>query len=345
MRIVVFKLNHLGDNVVFVPAIQALRERLPDAQITIVTTHRERELYEGPLGPQEILLSQKQAFDKSYRRPWMLALWLLRIRARCPQACLVSFDQGTVAHLVAKHSGAKVRVGGNLDRIRVSDSLTEIIPIPADGRPVSWNWSMAKALSRTLGDAAPWPEAPPPPNLSHLLPRGPKPKGSRKRVVVHSGASRAINRWPGKDFSAVASSLADDFEVVWITHGGTTGTAPAGTISTPVDSLSEFSEWVAGSDLFLGNNSGPMHFANALGCSGVVVTGPSALGWNPFWYPERWTILRHPDLYCAPCEKPSVALEGCTNLETPMACLNYWSKEKVEDACRKRLADSREDAR
>ena len=280
----------------------------------------------------------KHAFDKSYFRPWVLALWILRVWGRHPDACLISFDQGTVAHLVAKLSRASARIGGNLEHIRVSGSVTEEVQIPGDGCPATWNWDMARSLARLFAADEGWPQTPPPPDLRHLLTMAAKPNRGRKRVVVHAGASRPINQWSPKSFALVAGSLAKDFDVIWIEHGGTTGSAPDGTTSHPVKSLSELANLLSNADLFLGNNSGPMHVANALGCAGVVVTGPTALGWDPYWHRERWTVLRHPNLYCAPCERPNKELAGCVNMESPMACLSYWTREMVEAACRERLA-------
>jgi ADP-heptose:LPS heptosyltransferase len=340
MRIAIFKFNHLGDNVVFVPAVQALRRLHPDWHLTVMTTPNEADLYGGPLGPQEILVSPKQRFDKSYRRPWTLARWMWRVRRLEPDACLISFDQATAAHLVARHSGARVRIGGNLGHIRVARSLTEEVAMPADGCPATWHWGMVAALLRALGAGGGLPDTAPPPDLAHLVPPGTAPAPGRPRVVVHAGASRYLNQWPLERFAAVASSLARDCEVTWVEHGGTTGTAPPGTLPAPVGSLRELAGRLARADLFLGNNSGPMHLANALGRPGVVVTGPSAMGWNPYWHRERWTVLRHPSLACSPCERPNKALEGCVNAGEPMACLNYWTADRVEGACRARLGSA-----
>lgn len=337
MKVVIFKLNNLGDNVVFVPAVQALRERCPDWQITLVTTPTESELYQGPLGPQEILTSRKRAFNKSHLRPWVLASWIGKIRQRHPDACLLAFDQGSASHLVARLSGARTRIGGNVADLTIPDLLTENIPIPEDGRPVTWNWRMARALARLYGRGEGWPEDPPPPDLRHLSPAGGRPRGNRARVVIHAGASKYLNQWSPENFATVASSLSRDYEVVWIEHGGTTGTAPEGALAAPVRSLAELAEWLVGADLFLGNNSGPMHLANALGCPGVAVTGPSAMGWDPYWHREHWTVLRHPNLACSPCEVPNREIAGCANLGSPMACLKYWKAEMVESACRSRL--------
>ena len=333
MNVVILKLNNLGDSVVFVPAVQALRRSCPDWQITLVTTPNESGLFGGPLGPQETWACPKSVFERSYRRPWVLAQWIWAVRRKGAEACLVSFDQGNAAHAVAKFSGARVRIGGNLDHVRLGRTLTEEVPPPEDGRPVTWNWRMARALARSFGRDAGWPAEPPPPDLGHLLPRGPRKRGSRRRVVVHPGAGGLLNQWGTRHFASVAQSLSAGNEVIWITRGAE-GPAPEGTVGAPVGSLVELAEWLASADLFLGNNSGPMHLANALGCAGVAVTGPSALGWDPYWHRERWTVLRHPDLYCAPCERVDRKLKTCANIPSPMACLEYWTAEKVLGACR-----------
>jgi ADP-heptose:LPS heptosyltransferase len=341
VRIVIFKFNHLGDNVVFVPAVQALRRLRPEWHITLLTTPNEAALYQGRWAPQEILVCPKREFDKSYRKPWVLARWILRVRHRRPDACLISFDQGTAAHLVAKLSGARVRIGGNLEHIRVKGSLTEEVPIPPDQRPITWHWRMAAALARALGAPEAWPEAVPPPDLSHLQ-GGRIPATGRPRVVVHAGSSRPLNQWSQAKFATVARALADECDLTWIEHGTSTGPAPEGTTPVRVTSLPEFIRAIDGADLFLGNNSGPMHLANVLGVPGVAVAGPSAIGWDPYWHRERWRSLRHPSLYCAPCERPSNMLLGCANRESPMACLAYWTPAMVEAACRELLARPRE---
>jgi ADP-heptose:LPS heptosyltransferase len=334
MKLVIFKLNNLGDNVVFVPAVQAIRARCPNWEITLLTTPNESELYRAPTGPQRLIVCPKPKFNKAYRRPWELARWVWRIRRLRPDACLVAFDQSNVAHLAAKYSRAKVRIGGNLERIRVSGSITVEVPLPEDQRAVTWNWRMARAFAHSAGLDAGWPEEPPPPDLSHLAFTAPRPQGAPKRVVVHPGAGGPLNQWPLERFAAVASALSRDHEVIWIAHGRTAAPTPQGAKGVAVKTIAELSGWLSSADLYLGNNSGPMHLANALGRPGVAVTGPTTTGWDPYWGRSNWTILRHPNLPCQPCEKTTVALERCTNTASPMACLNYWTADKVEDACR-----------
>jgi ADP-heptose:LPS heptosyltransferase len=344
VNLVIFKVNHLGDSVVFVPAVQSLRRCFPDWHITLLTTPNEAPLYEGPLGPQEVLVCPKAIFDKSYRNPWALARWLWVVRRKKPDACLVAFDQGNVAHAVAKYSGARVRVGGNLKHVRLARTLTENVAIPDDGRPVTWNWEMARALARALGTPELLPPGPPAPDLRHLLSPEARDRGARRRIVVHAGAGGALNQWGHGRFTAVARSLSDEHEVIWVRHGEI-GPAPEGAVEAPVHSIGELAQLLVSADLFLGNNSGPMHLANALGCPGVCVSGPSASGWDPYWYPERWTVLRHPNLYCAPCERIDAGVTLCANLADPMACMNFWTHGSVLQACADRLGRNAEGSR
>jgi ADP-heptose:LPS heptosyltransferase len=333
MKIVVFKFNNLGDNVIFVPVVQALRARFPDWHITLLTAPREMELYSGRGAPQRMLLSPKQRFEKSYRRPWRLAYWLLRVRRERPDACLLPYDQGTVSHVVAKHSGARVRVGGNLEHIRTRHSLTHEVAMPADGALATWNWDMGRVLVEALGHGGDWPDHPPPPDLAHLV-SSDAPRKHRRRIIVHAGSSRPLNRWPEAKFLDVARNLARDHEVVWIVRPEVRASPPPGMRTEQPKSLGAFATVLASADLFVGNNSGPMHLANALGLAGVVITGPSAFGWDPYWHRERWRVLRPVGLACAPCERPNKETLLCANRASPMACFSAWTPDAVAAQCR-----------
>jgi ADP-heptose:LPS heptosyltransferase len=339
MNVVIFKFNHLGDNVVFLPVVQALRALRPAWRLTLLTTPGEAPLYSSVLPHADLWTAEKQRFDKCWRRPWALAAWWLRLRARRAQACLVSFDQANTAHVLARHSGAAVRIGGNLAHIRFSHTLTHEVPMPADGCPATWHWAMGRALVRAVDGAAhDWPDRPPPPDLRHLVGPALAPT-SRPRVVIHAGASRELNRWPTARFAAVAESLAVDHDVVWIDRAETAAQplhARVRRVAAPA--LRDLATLVAGANLFLGNNSGPMHVANALGVRGVVVTGSSALGWDPYWHRDRWRVLRHPSLPCAPCESADKMLPGCALTSDHLACLRHWTATAVEAACRRALA-------
>ena len=340
MNVALFKFNHLGDNLVFLPMVQQLRTLRPNWHLTLFTTPNEAQLYAAALPASDILTADKKRFDSCWRRPWELAAWFAQVRARRPDACLIGFDQANIPHLLARHSGARVRVGANLAHIRVARSLTHETPMPADARPADWNWAMGRdLLSAVDGPAAArdWPATPPPPDLAHLIDRAAIPPD--QPIVIHAGSSRPLTRWAPSHFAVVAAELARNQPVIWIDRPETADTPLDPTIRRiAVNSLRELVTLLAGTRFFLCNNSGPLHLANALGVPGVVVTGLSALGWDPYWHRDRWTVLRQRDLPCAPCEAPNKEVLACAHHADPLACLRRWTPATVLAACHARLA-------
>ena len=237
--------------------------------------------------------------------------------------------------MIAKWSGAKIRVGGRLPYVKVGNSLTHAIPMPKDERPITWNWDTALALLKALGKPTHGLLSPQKPNLQHLLVASAPSKGALKRIVVHAGGSRDLTRWSIDRFAELACRLSSDFEIVWITHGSEGTPDSVVRFRQNTGSFAELAQWISSADLFVGNNSGPMHVADAIGVPGVAIAGLSPRGWDPYWNPTKWSILRHPTLTCAPCERIDRMVKECANLATPMACLDYWSVDRVESECRR----------
>jgi len=338
VNLLIFKVNHLGDNVVFLPVVQELRRRFPIWKIMVITTPRESELYRGLLPTAQILAGdEKSRYDYCWKRPWELAHWLWRVRQARPDACLVSFDQGNVSHFLTKYSGARVRVGGNLRYIRFSGTLTHEVPKPDNEKVPEWNWLMGRALVQAVAPAqAPsWPNYPPVPTLDHLYqPAVINPR----RIVVHAGARDAPRQWGLDRAAELAARLSATYEVLWIDRPETRAVSLAPAVRRVYTAtLGELLALLSSAALVFCNNSGPMHLASVLGRPTVVVSGASAWGWDPYWYSERFRLLRMPGLACLPCERPDFGVSSCANLEHPMACMRYWTAEAVEHICREWL--------
>lgn len=338
MNLLLFKVNQLGDNLVFLPVVQTLRRLRPEISLTLFTTPLAAPLYGGPLAPQRLVAVERSEFNGSHRRPWRLWRHWRDARAARPDAALVSFDQGSVAHLLARWSGAPLRIGSANLRISGPDGLTQRVAYQAGTHVAEWNWAMGRALAAALGCPG-WPEVMPPPDLSHLLAGAPVRR--RGRIVIHAGSSLPYRQWSLENYAELARRLAADHEVVWLQRPETrvAGLDPRVT-AAPSDSLDQLVTQLAQADLFIGNNSGPVHFASALGCRGVVISGPTHPQWDPAWHPDRWTVLRAPGLACLPCESPGGFPGHCANAAAPLACLRHWSVEAVERACREQLKSS-----
>lgn len=337
MRVVLFKVNHLGDSLVFLPVVQALRRRCPDWRLTVITAEAERPVYAGDLPPERIWTAPgRTVFNHSWRRPWRYAAWWSRLRDERPDACLLSYDQGNAAHLLAWQSGAPVRIGAHLPWLHFRRALTHAVDRPPSARIADWNWAMAAALVR-LGGRDGWPDTPPPPDLRHLgggVPREPR------LVVIHAGARAAIRRWGAERMAAVARLLvADGCRVAWVDRPDSRLPAPIpGVEPVAPGTLAELAGLLARASLMLCNNSGPMHLANALGTPLLVISGPSSRDWDPYWHRERNRVLRMPGLDCIGCEDSAAGTETCANVARPLACMEYWTPELVAAECRARLA-------
>lgn len=336
MHLLILKVNHLGDNVVFLPVVQTLRRLYPDWRLTVVTAPQVAALYQADVAESDLLLTKPDRFKTAWKRPWELAGWAARLKARRFNAALVSYDQGSVAHWLAKFTGATIRVGAAGLKIRLRDTLTQEVALAPDWSMAQWNWETARALVARLDPANRWPTEPPAPKLDHLVSDIRPVPG---RIVIHAGSKQAHTRWPLERFVALADRLSRQSEVIWIDTPETRGASlSSGIARHETRTLAELVREIAGARLFVGNNSGPMHLASGLGTPGVVISGPSAYAWDPAWHASRFQILRTPGLACLPCEQGPFSPGRCINAAEPMACMQRWSAEAVEAACRAALA-------
>lgn len=332
MTLLVFKVNQLGDNVVFLPVIQGLMAALPGWKIVIATSPVAAPLYRVTCPGTEVLEFETAAFNAAWRSPQPLSRLIAQIRKIRPTACLVASDQGNVAHLLARLSGATLTLGQWVPGRRLGFLLHHRERLQVDAPMALQNWQLAQAILRWLGYTAIATGTPPPPDLSGFGRTG------HDRIIIHPGGSRAYQRWPLERYVALANQLVQTHPVLWISQGQETENQLSPEIqSVSPASLEEFIRQMAGSTMFIGNNSGPMHLASALGIPSVILMGPSAYTWDPYWHRDRFDLMREPVLPCQPCDTAAGPANVCRNLEHPMACLERWDVEQVHEKICQRL--------
>ena len=81
--------------------------------------------------------------------------------------------------------------------------------------------------------------------------------------------------------------------------------------------------------LFIGNNSGPLHVAAAMGTATLAVQGPTSPEWNVYWTDAPHRRVTATSVPCIPCEKFGQVFWDCINDEQPMACMEAVSVEEV----------------
>ena len=326
MNIGIFEVNQLGDNVVFLPVVQALRARFPDWRIFLATTPIAAPLYDAAVPPEQRLVSPLAEFNGAWKHPLRLARMIARVFSERLDGSIVADDQGNVAHLLALLAGGRVRAGMRRDYVKVPRALTHIVPFLPGKSPAIQNWEIARAAVRALGGGELDP-FPPAPDLGHLLGDAVR---KPKRIVIHPGASMEFKRWPAECFRELAVRLAADFEVIWIEQPDIGTVELPGSIARFVSaSLQKLVHLLGTATLLVANNSGPMNLAVAIGTPAVILSGPSNPIWDPIWHTGKFLILRDKSVPCLPCESERHAVTGCSNLENPMACMKAWSVETV----------------
>jgi ADP-heptose:LPS heptosyltransferase/GT2 family glycosyltransferase len=167
-----------------------------------------------------------------------------------------------------------------------------------------------------LAAAGGWPQRVPAP-----------PEGGALRIAIHPGAGTAIKQWPAAHFAALIDGIAAA-RACWIVLVGAAHEAGLGgailalaqegaaVSAIGLTTLGELACLLAGCDLFIGNDSGPKHLAASLGVrtigihSGVV----DAREWGPLGA-DSVAIRRR--MACSPCylAKPDECPRslGCLN--------------------------------
>jgi ADP-heptose:LPS heptosyltransferase len=267
--------NQLGDLLLNVPAIRAIRERFPASHITLIVGEQNAPAVLGQSWADEIRIVRTRNFAGVLRES-------LRPGPRPDLAVYfttVSYSK-SAAYLV-RTSRARARIGFDPGYLRERDraGLTHAIPYPERRLHQS---EISQVLARAIGVGAP---PPPPyyvadPRLASSAPAG--------AVYLHPGAGKLKNRWPAARFSAVAREfLARGAEVHWVEGPQDPGCVEEATRALgrrlPVVSgepIPRLAARFARGALYVGNDTGPLHLAAATGCPTVGI-----YGWSD---PEEW---------------------------------------------------------
>jgi ADP-heptose:LPS heptosyltransferase len=317
--------------VCFLPVLQKLQASPARPRLFVWSTPAARPVldFSADVAIMDMPLAR---FNGAWKDPGLLWRILREIRSARPAACLLDSDQGNVAHLAALLSGATIRVGANQPGVRLNRFLTARVAHQRGSSFPQWCWDIGRTFARiALGET--WEETPPPPDLAHLL-KGAKAPAPSKSILIHPGASREYQRWPLGRFIDLAGRLASDYDVTLIRPTELPfSEAPRGVTLFEPESIASLARIINSSALFIGNNSGPMHIAAALGIPRVILSGPSHPMWDQKWWAERSRILRRDELPCISCDRNHHD-SRCHNAAEPLACMQRWSVDAVAKIAR-----------
>ena len=153
----------------------------------------------------------------------------------------------------------------------------------------------------------------------------------RTYAVIHPGSVMSTKRWEPARFGAVASGLAARGLTIVVTSGPGEESF-AGEVARRIDesvillslSIPQLAELIRGAKIYVGNDSGPMHLAAAVGTPTIAAWGSSdSRRWRPWGIDHR--VVQNP-FECNPC--PGYR---CLVAETPL-CIESVTVEQVDTA-------------
>ena len=160
----------------------------------------------------------------------------------------------------------------------------------------------------------------------------------RNYAVIHPGSLLATKRWDSNRFAAVAASLQRRGLTIALT-GGPGEESVVGQVAKDIApsaillglTIPELAELIRGAQLYIGNDSGPMHLAAAVGTPTIAVWGSSdSRRWQPWRVRHR--VVQNP-FECNPC--PGYR---CLVADSPL-CIESVSIDQVNAAVEELLAE------
>ncbi len=310
-RVVVRGTNWVGDSVMTLPALRALRRVLPEAKITLVVRPSASGMFADVDFVDEVL-----TYDR--RNVWSVVPQIKEWRRRKFDLAIL-FQNAFEAALIPFLAGVPLRMGYATEARQAL--LTHPLPLPdwrSSRHEVFYYLYLVTALEQMLFGTSAICESDPDASLTISEARKTEAENLLRTYGVRTGEpvvvlcpgsinSRA-KRWPAEAYATLADRLIESKRhVVLIGSPNEVDVSQEVTRrmqQQPIDltgktSLDQITALLSVIDLIVTNDTGPAHVAAALGRPTLVIFGPTnPLTTRPF-APEA-EVLRHPP-DCAPC--------------------------------------------
>jgi heptosyltransferase-2 len=343
MKILVRATNWVGDAVMCIPALRAIRDRWPQAEITILARPWVADLYRGQGYADHIFVYENRGTHKGFWGRERLARSLRREKFDIAMLFQNAFD----AAWIAWRAGIRQRIG--YARYGRSALLTQAIPVPGKGEAPDHEMYYYLELLRRAG----WIERLPRIEeisiavgeeertraLERLLAAG--ARRDAIRIAFAAGAAYGSAKcWEPDRYAALADRLIAAFDADVILFGAAQENEMAARILSAMrqracnmvgaTKIGELPALLSSCRLFIGNDSGAMHVAGAVGVPVIAIFGPTdPQGTRPIT--PQLTLLHEP-VECSPCFLRKCPIDH--------RCMTRISVDRVFEAARMSLTGS-----
>ena len=308
-RLLIRGTNWIGDVVMTLPAIAAIRTTWPGAKLFVLAKPWVAEVYRRSSDVDEVILFEEPGRHAGIGGKWRLAAELRRYRFDCA----ILLQNAIEAAIIARLAGIPCRAGYNTDGrgFLLTHSVGRIAAIRGVHQ-IDYYLEMVRALGclpagrsvclRRDDDGV---------SEAFFNERGIR-VGHPLIGIAPGAAFGPAKKWFPERFAAVADRLIDDTGAQAILFGSegdreSTGEVRKNARHPLLDmagktNLREAVALISRCDLFIANDTGLMHIAGALGIPMVAIFGST----NPKTTSPlgEASIVIHHDVPCSPCLKP-----------------------------------------
>jgi ADP-heptose:LPS heptosyltransferase len=335
MNIFVSKMNFLGDAVTFLPTLQGIVENIKEPRLLVLTTPVGRQVFEGTVPICKFIVLDYHEFRLLYRRPLKLYRLAAEVRQFGCELALISFDEPSSTYLLTHLAGIKRRVGFKSKIAKLNFLLTEPLPLDLSMNVVEINFQMVrwvtgiktllpKRVSIAYGETEKFEVD------QSLLAKGISP--GTPFVAIHPFAKLHYKEWEISRYLELADLIEKrlSIPVLFISEVNRPEIGEKHRLVSGL-SIKALAYLLERAVLFVGNNSGPMHLAAAMGTATVVIQGPSAPQWDVYWQDTAHIKICSSFPTCIPCERIGYVPGRCLNNVYPHGCLKEISVNVVFD--------------
>lgn len=312
MRLLVRATNWVGDAIMALPALAAVRRRFEGAHIAVLALPYVAQIYQGQGIADELLAYDRKGRHAGIGGRERLALTLKEKQFDMALLLQNAFD----AAWVAWRAGIPERIG--YDRDGRGLLLTKAIATPRAGEIPAHEKFYYLELLRRAGWLDALPEVP---EIALRVDAADARSAEEKlrslgaragalRIAVGAGASYGSAKcWPPDRFASALNQVQRESEADVVLFGTPSETEVASAIQaglarpaldmTGRTQIAELPALLSRCGAFLGNDSGAMHVAAAVGLPVVAVFGPTD-PWGTAPVTPRSTIVQQKP-YCSPC--------------------------------------------
>ncbi|MEW5807397.1 MAG: lipopolysaccharide heptosyltransferase II [Acidobacteriota bacterium] len=307
--------NWIGDVVMISPAMRSIREHFSNAKVSILARSWVVETLKGNPFYDELIEYDNLGMHRGLTGRWRL---IQELKERKFDLAIL-FQKAFEAAFLSFLAGVPLRVGYDTDRrgFFLSHKIHETTEARMKHH-VEYFLDIARFIGCDIKDK----------NLyfhfgeeerkkaSEILGKEGLPgKDAFPVVVINPGASKPERRWHYERFAELADRLNERLGARIVLTGGNVDREGTGKIlakmttgSKALDltgkiSIKEFGALLEKSSLFIGNDSGPMHVAAAVGAPVVAIFGPGIPEKTaPFVDAPRYLAITK-KFSCAPCRQ------------------------------------------